>query len=110
MTKEKRMKILGQIVKNSRISNNLTQEKLSELIEINQSNLSNIENGKNFPSFETLCDLIEATKVSPNELLSFLNFDSETKDILDLELNIHIKSLSKENKELLLNLIKKLID
>lgn len=92
-------KLIGQIIRNTREDLNLTQEELSARIELDQSNLSNIENGKNFPSFITFCKLIEELNVEPNNLLRFLKFNVNNKEIVDIEIEEHIKKCTPDLKE-----------
>ena len=106
MKEEESKKIIGLIVKNQREKLSLTQEELSEKINIDQSNLSNIENGKNFPSFTTLCSLIENLNIEPNEFLGFLKFKSNNKDIIDIEISERLKAISISIKLHILEIIK----
>lgn len=106
MNSSSQKKLIGLIIKNAREAKALTQEELSAKIAINQGNLSNIENGKSFPSFQTLCSIIEVLNIEPNELLSFLKFSSNQKDALTLEILEYVKPLSCGIKDSLLNLLK----
>ena len=98
--------LVGTIIKNLRESKEMTQESLCELIDINQGNLSNIENGKNFPSFETICALIEVLNIEPNEFFGFLKYNTNTKDATDVEFLEHYKILPKSVKLILLDVVK----
>ncbi len=51
-TEKEEAKIIGEKVRELRIKNNLTQEKLSEKLGIDNRRLSRIETGKNLPSFK----------------------------------------------------------
>lgn len=87
-------KKLGKKIKQIRKSRNLTQEELSELIEIEVPSLSNIETGKFAPSIETLQKLSNALNVG---LWEFYLFNTLTdKQMID-EINAKIKN----NPELL---------
>jgi len=108
MTKSAQKKLIGLVIKNAREQKGLTQEELSARININQSNMSNIENGKNFPSFNTLCSLVEILNIAPNDLLGFLKFSDIKKDILDNEILEYIKPLDKELKKNLIEIIKRI--
>ena len=96
-------KQFGLRVKLHRTKEKLTQEQFAERIEIEQPNLSNIEKGKTYPSFETICNLIEKGGIESGFLFSFLGCN---KIPLDAEINmmmmqapvsakIHIKALLK---------------
>ena len=63
--------LLGKRIRELRKERNITQEKLSELAEIEIPSLSNIENGKNYPNSETLEKLARALDVMPYELYIF---------------------------------------
>lgn len=77
---------LGLRIKAFRTEKNLTQEQLSEIIELKPSNMSNIENGKTSPGFSTLCKLISKADIEPNYLLGFLRKDNVPYDSTLLEI------------------------
>lgn len=52
-----------------RKENNLTQQQLSELINMSQSYISEIEQGIKSPSVKTLYDISSALKICPHVLL-----------------------------------------
>lgn len=45
---------IGRKIKNLRLDNNLTQEKLAEYVNMSREHISCIERGKNLPTVETL--------------------------------------------------------
>lgn len=98
-------KLLGQIIRNERERQNLTQEELSARINLIQGNLSNIENGKNFPAFATFCALVETLNIEPNEVLCFLKFSTNDKDPIDIEIQEQVKKLPNELKNSLLTIL-----
>lgn len=61
-------KLIGKRIKELRKVRHLSQEQLSEKIDINQNALSYIETGENFLSAETLEKLITALNIEPSEL------------------------------------------
>ena len=63
-------KELGAKIKQLRKNKNLTQEKLSEMINISQRNLAAIESGANFVKADTLEKLIVALDTTTEELFS----------------------------------------
>ena len=74
-----------------------------ENVDISIDLLRNIENGRNIGSVPTLLNLCNFLKISPNFLFSeLLTFKEDT---LDTYLTSSIKSISKEDKELLKNII-----
>lgn len=70
-------KQFGKRVAQLRKYQNISQEKLTEMCNINVNSLSYIETGKNFPSYETLEKLTKALNVTSKELF---NFDEITKN------------------------------
>lgn len=60
--------IFGSNVKYYRYQRKLTQEKLSELVDMNLSYLSQIENGNYGPSFEKIEVIAKVLRVEPFEL------------------------------------------
>lgn len=99
-------KLFGQKVKNLRKLHNYTQEKMSELIDIDVRQVARIEAGESLPSVETLQKMAKILDVTPNDLLNFDNNETNsTKLALKSDIN-DILSLAKEEQ---LILIKKLI-
>lgn len=93
---------LGKKIKNFRKEKNLTQEKLSELINIETPSLSNIETGKYAPSTETLQKLSDVLNVAPWE---FYYFDTISNEKMIDEINSKIKNNPKLAK-IIYNFIK----
>lgn len=62
---------LGKKIRQLRVGQNLTQEKLAELAKIDYSYLNLIESGKRNPSIKVVTKISRALKVSPSELLTF---------------------------------------
>ena len=54
------VQIVNQNIKNYRIANGLTQEKLADLCNISRDYISEIERGKKFPSLKRLFVIAEA--------------------------------------------------
>ncbi|HIS36287.1 TPA: helix-turn-helix transcriptional regulator [Candidatus Scatousia excrementigallinarum] len=81
---------LGKRIKELRKNKRLSQEKLSEMIDIAQNTLSGIENGDNFCTAETLEKIIIALEIEPLELFDFGHQkDNET---LLIEINNMLKN------------------
>jgi len=91
-------KLLGSIIKKERESKNITQDRLSSLIEIDPRNLSKIERGINFPSFKSFCKIVEVLKIEPNYFLNFIQFDKIKENPIDKELIASLKTLPDEIK------------
>ena len=99
-------KLFGQKLKNLRKLHNFTQEKMSELIDIDVRQVARIEAGESLPSVVTLQRMAKILAVTPNDLLNFENDEANTiKTSLKSDIN-DILSLAKEEQ---LILIKKII-
>ena len=88
------LKVLGKKIK---------QEYVAENVDISIDLLRNIENGRNIGSVPTLLNLCNFLSISPNFLFSELLTYKE--DTLDTFLSSSIKSISKDDKELLKQII-----
>ena len=103
-------KEFGLRVKLYRKHNKKTQEDFAELIELEQPSLSNIENGKTYPTFLTVCNLIEKAGIEPSYLFEFLSNNTKHHKFVDdeiLDLLKHIPPKAKEHiKEILKSIVK----
>ena len=72
-------KDIGRRIKEIRKKRGLSQEKLSELVDIEQNTLSYIETGNNFCTAETLEKIITALEIEPQELFDFGHFKSNNQ-------------------------------
>src|SRR5574344_1492139 len=72
----------GKNLKLIRLTKNLTQEKLSELIEIDQRQLTMIETGNSFPSAKTIERRCAALNVPVSELFNFGQEDFNCERIM----------------------------
>lgn len=97
------LQILGKNLKQARKDLKYTQEFVSEGVNISIDLLRNIENGRNVGSVPTLLNLCNFLSISPNFLFSELLTYKE--DTLDTFLTSSIKSISKDDKELLKQII-----
>lgn len=97
-------KLLGKRIKEIRKHKGLTQEQLSEMIDIETSSLSGIESGRFFPSLHVLDKMSSVLKV---DLIEFFKFS--TVDIpqdIDAELEKIIKIQNNNNKILIYKILK----
>lgn len=62
-------KDIGQRIKQQRLKNGLTQERLSELVGIGPSHMSHIESGTTVPSLEVFISILNVLDCSADELL-----------------------------------------
>lgn len=96
--------LLGQRIKKLRISNNLTQEQLAEIVDIGTTSISKIETGHTHPTPESLEKLAKAFNVELYQLYQFnhhkepINLKAELHSIIDnaedADLKIAYKVLS----------------
>ena len=89
-------KLLGKKIKHYRILKGLSQEKLSDLLNISQRTLSGIECGNNFLTSQTMNKILEVFDITPNELF-YVEY-LKSSDELVYELINDIKSLKNEEK------------
>lgn len=86
-------KNIGKRIKEIRKKRGLSQERLSELVDIEQNTLSYIETGNNFCSAETLDKIIKALDIEPQELFDFGHYKNNA------ELIDEINNLLNKNPE-----------
>ena len=89
---------LGKKIKRMRINRGLTQEQLSEAVDISQRTLSGIEIGENFVTAETLDKLVKALNTTTEEL--FATNHLRTKDELVDEIVSNIKVIAENPTKL----------
>ena len=103
ITSDDVLKTIGNKIKQARLSNQYTQDYVSEHIDISTDLLRNIENGRNIGSIPTLLNLCNFLKITPNYLFSdLLTFQEKT---LDTDLKTYFNQLSEENKNILKEII-----
>lgn len=71
-------KLLGQRIRHMRRKNDLSQEKLAELLGIDPNSVSRIECGVHYPSLETLEKITFTLKVEMRDMFMFS--DEETAE------------------------------
>ncbi len=72
-------KMIGARIKEIRTKKGITQEGLSERMEINPKYLSSIERGKENPTLNTLIKLSESLEVDLGEIFSFIEAEDPDK-------------------------------
>jgi len=95
-------KIVGKKIREIRIEKGLSQEELSEKIDISPRHMCTIENGNSLPSLETFIKITQVLDIDINNFFGIHVFKDESlrKQVCDL---IQISSLSQ------LNLLKDII-
>ena len=99
---EKIRRALGKNIKAARLDLNLTQDELSESIDISTQLLKDIEGGRRFGSMNTFIKICLALKTTPNNML--YEVFKENQDY-DENLVLKINTLSNRDKKLVNNLI-----
>lgn len=74
-------KPLGKRIAQLRKQKGLTQEQLSEMLDIAKNSLSNIESGRSFMSFSKVQKLIDIFEIEPFELFVFEQKEKEIKTL-----------------------------
>ena len=72
-------KMIGARIKEIRTKKGITQEGLSERMEINPKYLSSIERGKENPTLNTLIKLSESLEVDIGEIFSFVEAEDPNR-------------------------------
>jgi HTH-type transcriptional regulator / antitoxin HipB len=73
---ELRTDVIGEIIKKTRIEQNLTQEQLGQLIGVQKSQISKIENNTKDVRFSTILRVFEALKAQVNLSIQLPNHKS----------------------------------
>lgn len=94
--------LLGARIKELRKARRLSQDQLSEKINIDPKHLSRIEVGKSYPSLDTLEKIAKALNVEIKDLFEFMHHTGSK------ELSENISRLLKESDEEKLRLILKI--
>ena len=82
-------KILGQIFKEYRTKNKLTQEEIAEKLEISVKYISRIENGTGGVKVETLVNYMNILGISPNIIFEKLIENDKLKRQIELSKKIN---------------------
>ena len=101
-------KVIGKILKDFRVKMGLTQEQLSEEVEISLKYISRIENGNNGIKTQTLIRYMNLLGIQPNTIYKDFITNSALKE--DVELCEKVNSLSDWQKELISKIIDSLND
>ncbi|HEK4613572.1 TPA: helix-turn-helix transcriptional regulator, partial [Clostridioides difficile] len=95
---------IGQRIKIARIKKRLTQDTLSELVNITPQHMSNIERGGSSVSLPTLISIANVLRVSIDELLCDVVLDS--KVIFEKELSDILKDCNEYEIRVLVDILK----
>ncbi len=88
----------GKRVREYRLSHDMTQEELSEKIDISSNYMSHIERGKTMPSMEIVLRIAEELNVSLD--LLFQDCLSISVDVSDKEIEVLIQKMNEKERDL----------
>lgn len=100
--------IIGQRLKRARVSKGLTQEQLSEQLDVSIAFLSRIERGSSHISLKRLSQICDILEVSEGSILNGTSSDSDT--YLSSEFNTILKNATPEKTKLIYNIAKLIND
>ena len=97
------LKVIGKFIQERRKAKNLTQLKLSKILEVSEKTVSKWENGRGFPDTTLMLPLCSALDITSNELLSgrLIPTDKEFREISEQNL-INMTKIYERNTKLLL--------
>lgn len=76
-------KLFGENLRKLRKEANLTQEQLSEKLEISQKHLSKIETGNQFASAQLISKIANILELNPSQLFEILDEATPTKELVN---------------------------
>ena len=108
-------KIIGERLKKARTDKGLTQEALSNKINVSIAYLSRIERGSSFISLKRLSQLCELLNISEGQILNGTNIDSKNYLSNDLFMNRNdfakiLNECTEEQKKLIYEIAKVIIN
>lgn len=96
-------KVIGEIFKEYRLKNKLTQEKIAEKLGISVKYISRIENGTGGVKVETLVKYINILCISPNVIFDKLIVNEDLKH--QLQISKKINKLSNDKIDFIISII-----
>ncbi len=100
---------LGKKIKRMRLNRGLTQEQLSEAVDISQRTLSGIEIGENFVTAETLDKLIKALNTTTEELFATNHLKDNNEIVKEIVSDINVIAGDPIKLDILYNVTKSLM-
>ena len=101
-------KVLGEVFKEYRMKNKLTQENIAEKLGISVKYISRIENGTGSVKVETLVNYMNILCISPNTIFNKLIINDNLK--LQMQLSKKINELSNDKINFVISVIDLLND
>lgn len=102
LTKDDYIKI-GKRIKQYRTEKGISQEKLSEMININYRHISNIETGRRYPSLEIIIAFANAFEVTADDLL--VDTLDHSSSAVGKELHVLLQNCNHDEKEMLIRIL-----
>ena len=102
------LKAIGSRIKAAREKKGLTQEALSEILDLSPMHMSVIERGAKTPRLDTFVKIVNALKLSSDALLQ--DVVTPVSDSIIAELSVRIGSLPQKDQERILNAIRALTE
>ena len=99
---------IGERLKQARINKNLTQEKLSERLDVSVAFLSRIERGSSLISLKRLNQICSILEISEGEILNGVSKDSNS--YLNKDFSNLLKNCPPEKMRLIYNISKIIIE
>lgn len=96
-------KVLGEVFKEYRVKNNLTQEKIAEKLGISVKYISRIQNGTGGVKVETLVNYMNILGISPNVIFEKLIIHKDLKT--QMKLSKKASELSDEKLDFIISVI-----
>lgn len=97
----------GNIIRMYRKERGMTQNELSEKIDLTTRQLMSIENGKSHPKFDTLCRLVEVLNIPPDHI--FYPFAEHNDVAIDSFIELY-RVCDPEDKQIVLATARTLIE
>lgn len=102
---EKLKQLVCLKIKDIRERNKLSQEAFVDKVNIDITTISNIENFKTFPSSLTICKIMTAFNLEPNQFFDFIKYNKNESDLIDALIIEHLRNTPKEIKSKILELL-----
>ena len=100
--------IIGERLKQARISKDLTQENLAEKLDVSVAFLSRIERGSSFINLKRLNQICSILNVTEGEILNGVS--KESHSYLNKELSNLLKDCPSEKMNLIYNIAKVIVE
>lgn len=97
---------IGSRIRAERTKQNISQEKLAEMVGVGTTHISHIETGNTIPSIKTFIAIINALNISSDELLR--NHIYKAKHILEGEMAEIIKDCTDDESRIIADTVKTL--